>query len=120
MISKPTNWLTLGLCLAALVLFPLAGALGQCGGWCDTEGTCPGSTYDCEGGICCYCCETCQQAVCSQELVCTIQTNPPIPVYKILHYQQLWFRCYNGSPCTFTGWQSQELCNENCPEPYQC
>jgi hypothetical protein len=113
MSSGRVIWLTMALCLAALLVLPLERALGQCGGYCQSSQTCPASGYGCDGGTCCYCCDSCEQAVCGGVIVGYTLSGQPIynPTY---YWHDLWYNCYQGSNCTYSGTEDQQQCDGNC------
>jgi hypothetical protein len=106
-------------CLCALTLFlvPTQEALGQCGGYCQSSGSCPATGYGCGAGLCCYCCETCSSTVCAIEHVGWTTSNPPQQIVRNWFYQNLYYNCYTGSNCSFSHTSNDQQCNGNCRGP---
>lgn len=106
------QWMMAGLGFLVLVV-PLGKVVAQCGGYCQSYGSCPATGYGCGSGLCCYCCDGCDSTVYCRDVnpLYWIATNPPIPYYQYYYGHHLYSNCYQGSNCTYYRTGDDKECN---------
>jgi hypothetical protein len=98
------------------LLLPLGKVVAQCGGYCQSSGSCPATGYGCGTGVCCYCCDGCDSNICGRSAnpVYWLASNPPIPYYDWYDTHHLYSNCYQGSNCTYYRTADDAECDGNC------
>src|SRR5438876_537310 len=105
-------WLVACVGFLGLVV-PLGNVVAQCGGYCQSAGSCPATGYGCSPTVCCYCCDTCQTRVCSITTTsCTKPGGTGILAYRFADH---WYNCYVGANCSYAYTQSTTNCPTSCP-----
>lgn len=108
---KTAKWLFVLLGFLGLVV-PLSKVVAlDCGGYCQSSGSCPATGRGCNPTVCCYCCYQCVFPICSTTSdVCGYDSSNN-PVYWDILTQAKIYNCYTGSNCTYSHTSIDYTCN---------